>query len=154
VVCGERCGCTLRLNLCDMHDLSPPNPTFTHLHMPWTRRRHPRLPNPLITPQHKQNLTPLHHNIPMLKPIPLPLHPVNPHPLHIIPSPRPAIIQSLRADPQRAVVIDGDVDIVEPRALEEVHGCRDNRVEAEHLPDKPAVERTGVRVARDAGAAV
>lgn len=47
-------------------------------------------------------------------------------------------------------MVDGHVDLGEPGGGEQVCGCRDDGVEAEHLPDEPGVEGAGVGVAGEA----
>ena len=136
--------------------ISPSLPYIKN-HMPRRRRHLPRLPHPLLPTHPKHNLPAVRHDPPriaMLEPIPPPRHPVDRHALHVEPLPALRLVQALGAYAQRAVVVHRDVDVVEPGALEQVHGRRDDGIQAEHLPDQPAVERAGVRVAGDAAGRV
>lgn len=56
----------------------------------------------------------------------------------------------MRDDAQRGIIVDCHVDVSEPRRAQEVHGLGDDRVEAQHLPQEPAVEGAGVAVPRHA----
>ena len=108
------------------------------------------LPHKLLLTHIKLDHTTIHHDILMLKPIPIPLLTIDFHRLNIVPilpeSPRIAITPN----PQRSIAVHGHVDVVEPRRLEKIHGLRHDRVQAEHGPYEPGVGRAGVAVSRDA----
>lgn len=95
--------------------------TPTHInpsqnHPPRTRRHHPRLPKPHLTPQLKLHPSPLNHQLIMLDPILLPNLPIDLHTLHIIAI---LVIQTTSSDSQRLVPIDSDVDVFEPGRADE-----------------------------------
>jgi len=71
----------------------------------------------------------------MLHPILIPLLAVNLHALHEVAA--ALVVEPVGRDAKRVVVVDGDVDVVEPRRDDEEDRLRGDRVETQLLPDEP-----------------
>lgn len=54
---------------------------------------------------------------------------------------------TMAQDSQSLVDIDRNVNIIEPRRPKKIHRLRHYRVQAQHLPDQPGVERACITVA-------
>lgn len=71
----------------------------------------------------------------MLHPILIPLIAVDFHALNVVAA--AFVVEPVGRDAKRVVVVDGDVDVVEPWRDDEEDRLRDDRVETELLPDEP-----------------
>lgn len=84
----------------------------------------------------------------MLEPVLRPLPPVDLDALHVVAL--GSLVQARGSDPERLVAVDGHVEVREPGRGEQVDGLRDDRIDAEHVPEEPGVHGAGVAVAGDA----
>lgn len=111
--------------------------------MPRTRRDRTRLPHLHFGSKIELNRASVDHDITMLKPILRPILAVYRHGLNIV-AVRSEVVGH---DLQSAVAIDCHVDVREPRRAEQIDRLGDYRIDAEHLPNEPAIQSTGVAVA-------
>lgn len=111
--------------------------------MSGTRRQCTSLPYTRIASKLELNRPTLDHDIRMLNPILIPWLAVDLHRLDIVTI---RIVKIIRRDPQGPIIIDSHIDIREPRGFEQVNRLRDDRIETEHLPDEPRIQRTSIAI--------
>jgi hypothetical protein len=84
----------------------------------------------------------------VLYPILVPLLAIDRHTLHEVTT--AFVIKPIGRDTKCVVTVDSDVDVVKPGRADEEDWLRDYWIETQHLPHKPRVHGTSVRVSWDA----
>ena len=87
--------------------------------MPRTRRHRSRLPHRLLRAHEELDRSTIDHNVIVFIPIPRPVLPIDEHGLYVIASIR--IIQIMRNDSQRRIIVDRHVNVAEPRAFQQIY---------------------------------
>lgn len=80
----------------------------------------------------------------MLEPVLDPLLAVDTDSTHVKAVAAGNVVQPARSNAQCLVVIDCQIDVVEPGARYEVYWLRRDGVEPNHLPDEPRIESTRI----------
>lgn len=80
----------------------------------------------------------------MLEPILVPLLPIDLYALHVV----TVLPLTIRCYSDRGVPVDSHIDVLKPWAFNQIHWLRCYRVQPNHLPDQPAVQRPSIAVAR------
>jgi len=140
-------------HVCEVHGMeAPPHQTHLERHSKTDQRRSSgrgkstHLHNILTHP--KLNRPPIQHNIVMAKPILRPPLAIDLDTLdkELLLRQRRRVTRPVAPNPQVLVPVDGDIDIGEPRRSEQIDRLRHDRIQPQHLPDKPRVECAGVAV--------
>lgn len=127
----------LRQDMCGLSNINAmSNWTYGKTHL-CDILTHPELDSPSIN-----------HDILMIKPILGPRLAVDLDALHKVLrlSQRSRVTRAVAPNPQILVSVDSDIDVVEPWRPEQIYRLRHDRIQAQHLPNKPGVQCAGVAV--------
>lgn len=88
----------------------------------------------------------LDHEIVMFEPIPRPVLAIDQDRLDEVAA--VCVVQIMRNDTERGIVVDGHIDVLEPWTLKKINRLCYDWIQAQHLPNEPTVQGSCVAVAR------